>query len=100
MSKIIKDLSLTYNNEPVPNRLWDKVQGTIQSQQKQKTVSFFSVARIAVAAAVLICVIGLNTYQKHATHQLVNNYLYDEFIDIDFSEEESDWEIDTLLGTL
>jgi hypothetical protein len=98
MSKIIKDLSLTYKNEPVPNRVWDKVQGTIQSQQN--TVSFFSVARIAVAAAVLICVIGLNTYQKQATHQLVNNYLYDEFIDIDFSAEESDWEIDTLLGTL
>ena len=44
MTKIIKDLSFDYKNEEVPNRLWHKIQGTIQNQEN--TVSFFSFQKI------------------------------------------------------
>ena len=102
MTKIIKDLSFEYKNEEVPNRLWHKIQGTIQNQEN--TVSFFSFQKIIAVAAVMICVIGINIYQKQVSYQLVNTYLYDEFIAMDFSDdfstEEPDWDVDDILGTL
>ena len=43
-------------------------------------------------------------YQKYSMNQLVNNYLYEEFIAIDFSDEfsneESEWELDDVFGSL
>ena len=102
MSKRIKNCLNQGYSEPVPDRLWYRIQNTIYVQKKRG--SFLSFYKLVAVAAVFIFMIGIYNYQQHMTYTLVNNYLYEELVIMDLSvegvSENSNWGIDDILGTL
>ena len=99
----MNDIVSDYHKEPVPERLWYKIKGSIE--KKQRVMTWFNLKELGagcICAVLLIIGVQYHEFQKKQTGQLFNEYINEVLFVMDMDEEsiyQADLSLDEYLGT-
>ena len=99
----MNDIVSGYHKEPVPDRLWYKIKGSIENKQRVMTLFNLKALGAACVCVVLLIIGGqYHEFQKKQTEQLVNDYINEVLFVMDMDDEriyQADLSLNEYLGT-